>query len=228
LIRVNSEEIPLLEKFNKSVFFVPNGFPPQFRPLNKAECRVRLSLSPEKKIIFCLGDLVERKGFAYLVNAMAQISASRKNVICYIGGKGPEEKNLIKQIHENNLGESVHLLGFIPDQMVPVWMNAADLFVLPSIHESFGIVQIEALACGTPAISTTTVGSREIIVSDEIGLLCEPASAGSLAAAVLQGLDTQWDRKKIIDYAAQFSWDHVVKSLMPVYSGVMEAGKNHE
>jgi teichuronic acid biosynthesis glycosyltransferase TuaC len=226
LIRVNREEIPLLEKFNKSVFFVPNGFPPQFGPLDKTACRVRLGLSPEKKIIFCLGDLVERKGFAYLVNAMAQISASRKDVICYIGGKGHEEKNLKKRIHENNLGDSVHLLGFIPDQMVPVWMNAADLFVLPSIHESFGIVQIEALACGTPVVSAETVGSREIIVSDDVGLLCEPANAASLTAAILHGLDTHWDRKKIIDYSAQFSWDHVVMALIPIYSRVMEALKN--
>jgi len=226
LIRVNSEEIPLLEKFNKSVFFVPNGFPPQFRPLDKPACRARLGLSPAKKVIFCLGDLVERKGFSFLVDAMVHIRAEGSDVICCIGGKGPEEKNLLRQIHTHDLDDCVSLLGFIPDQMVPVWMSAADLFVLPSIHESFGIVQIEALACGTPVVSSETVGSREIIVSDDIGLLCEPANTASLSAAILHGLDTHWDRKKIIDYSAQFSWDHVVMSLIPIYSRVMEALKN--
>jgi teichuronic acid biosynthesis glycosyltransferase TuaC len=229
LIRVNREELPLLQKFNHNVFFVPNGFPSRFGPLDSAECRVRLGLSTEKKVIFCLGDLVQRKGFSYLVEAMTRIKASRSDVICCIGGKGPEEKNLIRQIHENGLDDCTRLLGFVPDQMVPVWMNAADLFVLPSIHESFGIVQIEALACGTPAISTDTVGSREIMVSEDVGLLCEPANAASLADAILRGLEITWDHKKILDYSAPFSWDHVVKSLIPIYSDViMKAGKMHE
>lgn len=225
LIRVNREEVPLLEKFNPSVFFVPNGFPVQFKPLDTAECRSRLGISPGKNVIFCLGDLIERKGFMYLVDAMARIRARRNDVICVIGGKGPEEKNLIKRIHEYNLDDCVRLLGFIPDPMVPVWMNAADLFVLPSLQESFGIVQIEALACGTPVISTDTVGSREIIASDDIGMFCKSADVLSLDDAITRGLEKSWDSRKILDYSEQFSWDTVVKSILPIYSQVMRTGK---
>jgi teichuronic acid biosynthesis glycosyltransferase TuaC len=228
LIRVNHEELPLLEKFNPRVFFIPNGFPVQFRPLDKAECRSRLGLVSRKHVIFCLGDLVERKGFTYLVDAMARIRARRDDVICFIGGKGPEEKNLIKKIHEHNLDDCVRLLGFIPDAMVPVWMNAADLFVLPSIHESFGIVQIEALACGIPVIATDTAGSREIIASGDIGLFCKPADAASLADAMTRALEKSWDARKILEYSEQFSWDTVVKSIIPVYSQVMRTGKQNE
>ena len=228
LIRVNREELPLFKKFNPNVFFVPNGFPPQFQPLDKTECRSRLGLSPEKKVIFCLGDLIERKGFGYLVDAMAGIRARRDDVICVIGGKGPEEKNLIGRIHEHNLDDCVRLQGFIPGPMVPVWMNAADLFVLPSIHESFGIVQIEALACGTPVISTDTVGSREIITSDDIGLFCKPADVLSLDDAITRGLEKTWDIRKILEYSKQFSWDTVVKSIIPIYSQVMRTGKQNE
>jgi glycosyltransferase involved in cell wall biosynthesis len=228
LIRVNREELALLKQFNPNVFFVPNGFPDQFRPLDKAECRTRAGISPEKKVLFCLGDLIERKGFGYLVDAMARIHAQRDDVMCVIGGKGPEEKNLIRRIHEHGLDDCVRLAGFIPDPMVPVWMNAAGLFVLPSIHESFGIVQIEALACGTPVISTETVGSREIITSEDIGLLCKPADARSLETAITRGLEKSWDTQKILDYSEQFSWDTVVKSIIPIYSQVMRTGKHHE
>jgi glycosyltransferase involved in cell wall biosynthesis len=228
LIRVNREELPLFEKFNPSVFFVPNGFPVQFKPLDKVECRSRMGLSLKKYVIFCLGDLIERKGFAYLVDAMAHIRSRRGDVICFIGGKGPEEKNLVGQIHEHNLDDCVRLLGFIPDPMVPVWMNTADLFVLPSIHESFGIVQIEALACGIPVISTDTVGSREIITSDEIGLFCKPADALSLDDAITRGLEKSWDYFKILEYSRQFSWDTVVKSIIPIYSQVIRAGNQNE
>jgi len=225
LIRVNREELPLLKKYNSNVFFVPNGFPMQFQPLDRVECRSRLGISPGKKVIFCLGDLIERKGFGYLVDAMAGIRSRRDDVICVIGGKGPEEKNLIRQIHEHNLDDCVRLAGFIPGPMVPVWMNAADLFVLSSLHESFGIVQIEALACGTPVISTDTVGSREIITSDNIGLFCKPADAASLDDAITRGLEKSWDNQKILEYSRQFSWDTVVKSIIPIYLQVLRAGK---
>jgi glycosyltransferase involved in cell wall biosynthesis len=228
LIRVNREEIPLLKKYNPHVFFIPNGFPLQFKPLDKAECRSSLGLSPEKNIIFGLGDLIERKGFMYLVDAMARIRARRDDVICVIGGRGPEEKNLIKRIHEHNLDDCVRLLGFIPDPMVPVWMNAADLFVLPSLQESFGIVQIEALACGTPVISTDTVGSREIIASDDIGLFCKPADVPSLEDAITHGLEKSWDFRKILNYSEQFSWNIVVKSIIPIYSRIIRTGKQNE
>jgi teichuronic acid biosynthesis glycosyltransferase TuaC len=226
LIRVNQEELPLLEKFNPHVFFVPNGFPVQFKPLNKAECRSRLNIPDGKKVIFCLGYLIERKGFAFLIDAMSSIHDKRDDVICFIGGKGPEEKNLLSQIHEKKLDDSIKLLGFIPDPMLPIWMNSADLFVLPSLQESFGIVQIEALACGTPVIATNNVGSREIVVSDDVGLLCESANSEALAGAILSGLNKSWNAQKILEYSKPFSWEMVVKSLIPIYSQILRNEKN--
>jgi glycosyltransferase involved in cell wall biosynthesis len=220
LIRVNNEEIPLLKKFNPYVFFVPNGYSPQFKPLDKAECRSQLNIPPEKKVIFSLGDLIERKGFAVLIDAMDRIHNKRDDVVCFIGGKGPEGKNLHHQIHEKKMDDFVILPGFIPDRMVPIWMNSADIFVLPSIYESFGIVQIEALACGIPLIATNTIGSREIIESDDIGLLCESADSSSLARVIIRGLDKPWDAQKILDFSKRFSWDMVVKSLLPIYSQI--------
>ena len=227
LIRVNQKEIPLLKKFNDRVFFVPNGFPPQFKPLDKEECRSRLNIPHGKKVIFCLGDLIERKGFAFLIDAMGSIHDKRDDVICFIGGKGSEEKNLIYQIHEKKMDDSIILLGFIPDPTVPIWMNSADLFVLPSILESFGIVQIEALACGIPVIATNNVGSREIIESDDIGLFCESANSESLAGAIVSGLNKPWNAQKILDYSKQFSWEMVVKSIIPIYSQILRDKKTH-
>lgn len=228
LIRVNQQEIPLLKQFNANVVFVPNGFPPQFEPLDKEECRSRLNIPPGKKVIFSLGDLIERKGFAFLIDAMASIREKRDDVICFIGGKGSEEKKLICQIHEKKMDDIIKLLGFIPDSMVPLWMNSADLFVLPSLHESFGIVQIEALACGTPVIATDNVGSREIIASDDIGLLCESASSESLASVIVNGLDKPWNIQKILDYSNQFSWEVVVKSIIPIYLQILKNEKTYD
>lgn len=228
LIRVNQEEIPLLKQFNARVFFVPNGFPPQFKPLNKEECRSRLNIPHGKKVIFSLGDLIKRKGFTFLIDAMGSIHETRDDVFCFIGGKGSEEKNLLLRIHEKEMDDYITLSGFIPDPMIPVWMNSADLFILPSIHESFGIVQIEALACGIPVIAADTVGSREIIACEEVGFLCESANAESLAGAIVSGLNKQWNAQKILEYSKRFSWDMVVTSLIPIYLQILRNEKNYE
>jgi len=226
LIRVNQNEIPLLEKYNRHVHFIPNGFSPRFKPLDQKICRSQLSVPLEKKILFCVGDLIERKGFSYLVDAMKIVCQQHHDVICYIGGKGPEEKNLLRQIHDNNLEKNVILLGFISEEILPVWMNCADLYILPSIQESFGIVQIEAFACGKPVIATRNAGSIEIIASGDVGLLCEPSDPVSLAHAIVRGLDKPWDIQKILDYSKKYSMEMVVKLILPIYSHILRNEKN--
>ncbi len=228
LIRVNNQELPLLKKFNDNVFFVPNGFPQQFKPFDRQECRSKLNIPHEKRVIFSLGDLIERKGFKFLIDAMDKIHDKRDDVICFIGGKGPEEKNLVRQLHEKKMEDSIKILGFIPDTMVPLWMNSADVFVLPSLQESFGIVQIEALACGTPVIATDNVGSREIIDSDDIGLLCEPTNSDSLAGAIIEGLNKPWNAKKILDCSKRYSWEMVVESIIPIYLQILRDDKTND
>lgn len=225
LIRVNQREIPILKKFNDKVFFVPNGFPRQFRSLDKEECRSRLNIPHGKKVIFSLGDLIERKGFAFLIDAIDKIHEKQDDVICFIGGKGPEEKNLIRQIHEKKIGDSIKLLGFIPDQMVPIWINSADIFVLPSLHEGNPTVMFECLGCGVPFIGTDVGGIPEIITSDTYGYVCKSADVESLAGVIIRGLNKSWDHQKILDYSKRFSWEMVVESIISVYLQVLKDEK---
>ncbi len=77
-------------------------------------------------------------------------------------------------------------------------MNACDLFVLPSISESFGVVQIEALACGKPVVATRNGGSEEVITSDDYGLLVDPANPNELREKIIEAPDKDWDREKIL------------------------------
>ena len=228
LIRVNQKEIPLLKQFNANVFFVPNGFPHQFKLLNKEECRSRLKIPPGKKVIFSLGDLIERKGFTFLIDAMGIIQDKRDDVICFIGGKGPEEKNLISQIHDKNLDDTIKLLGFIPDPMVPVWMNSADLFVMSSLNEGNPTVMFECLGCGIPFIGTDVGGIPEIITSDSYGYVCKSADAVSLACSIISGLNKSWNHQKILDYSKQYSWEMVVKSTIPIYLQILRNEKTPE
>ena len=222
LIRVNRKDVPVLQRYNKCVYAIPNGFSPAFHPVDTAIARERLDLSAEKKIIFTLGYLIKRKGFNYLIDAMEQICSQRNDVICYIGGVGSEGGSLKGQIDRLHLGENVRLIGSVPSEILPLWMNACDLFVLPSIRESFGVVQIEALACRKPVVATRNGGSEEVIISEEFGLLTESGNSGDLAEKILIALEREWDREKILAYVERFTWEKIAKEIMGVYGLVSQ------
>jgi len=221
LIRVNRKDVPVLKRYNEHVYSIPNGFSPAFRPVDTTVVREWLGLPRDIKIIFTLGNLIKRKGFNYLVQAMERVCSQRNEVICYIGGAGPEKGNLQGQIGRLRLGEKVKLLGSVPRDTLPLWMNACDLFVLPSMSESFGVVQIEAMACGKPVVATRNGGSEEIIVSKDYGLLVEPADPNDLAVKILGALDRKWDREAIFKYVERFRWEDITKDIVEIYRQVL-------
>jgi len=221
LIRVNKKDVPILKNFNKNVYSIPNGFPPSFKPLNKNECRSKLLWPADKKIIFSLGGLVERKGFNYLIDAMKIIAERKKNVLCLIGGPGPLKNRLEKQIEKLELKDYIKLVGGKTHDEIPIWMNACDLFVLPSLSEGNPTVMFECLGCGKPFVGTKVGGIPEIIISDDYGLLCEPGDPKDLAEKILFALKKQWNSKKIRDYAEQFTWEKIAKETIEIYRDVM-------
>ncbi|MGB9928802.1 MAG: glycosyltransferase [Methanosarcina sp.] len=228
LLRVNKKDIPTLKQFNDNVFSISNGYSPRFRPLNKDECRKKLNLPVDSKIIFSLGWLIERKGFNYLIDAMKMITKQRHDVFCFIGGSVPSEdelrskirNKLQKQINDLDLQEHVKLIGAIEDNLLPIWMNASDIFVLPSLGEGNPVVMFEALGCGKPFIGTRVGGVPEVIISEDYGLLCDPAKSIALADKILLALDKEWDTEKIKRYSEQFTWDSIAKRVLEIYSNV--------
>ncbi len=218
LIRVNKGDIPLLKKFNSRVFHIPNGFDPKRLPImNKEEARAFLEIPSRYKVIFSLGHLVERKGFQYLIDAISLVLKERDDVMCYIGGNGPFKDRLQKQINELGLQEHVKLLGFVPDEKLKYWMNAADLFVLPSLSEGNPTVMFEALGVGLPFVGTAVGGTPEIINSEDYGFLCPSKDPECLAEKILEALEKDWDRKKIIEYAKQFTWENIAYKIIEIY-----------
>lgn len=175
IIRVNKKDIPKLIKFNKNIISIPNGFDDKtFRPLNKKTCRKRLGISFDKKVIFSVGILTEQKGMTYSIEAMESVIKKAKNVIYFIGGSGPSKESLQHQINESRLQNYVKLIGFVPEELMPIWMNSCDIFLLPSLQEGNPTVMFEALGCGKPYVGTNVGGVSEIIVNNNLGLLVKP------------------------------------------------------
>ncbi len=188
--------------------------------LGKTACRNILGLSSDMKILFTIGTLIERKGFNYLVLSMAEILKARDDVICFIGGSGQLNKSLQTQINELGLSDHVKLLGFIPTGVLHVWLNACDIFVLPSLREGFPIVQIEAMACGKPVVATRNGGSEDIITSDNIGLLCHPGDPVDLGQKILLALDKEWDEDLIRNTAYAYNWDNTTEQTINIYNSL--------
>lgn len=221
LIRVNWKDVPVLKRYNEQVYSIPNGFSPAFHPIDAAIARERLGLLEDVKIGFTLGNLIKRKGFNYLIDAMERVCSQRDDVLCFIGGAGPEKGDLQRQIDRLDLGEKVKLLGSVPGDQLTLWMNACDLFVLSSLNEGNPTVMFEALGCGKPFIGTSVGGVPEIITSDKYGLLVEPANPDDLAEKILVALDREWDREAILGYAEHFTWENIAKEILGVYEQVL-------
>lgn len=222
IIRVNPFDIPKLREYNENSFYIANGYSPSFYPRDMFSCREKLSLPQDKRILFGLGILTERKGFQYLVEAMSHIAKDKSDVLCYIGGSGPYREHLEMMIHEFHLEDEVFLLGRVSDEDLPVWMNACDLFVLPSLNESFGVVNIEALACGKPVVATNVGGIPEIICTKDYGLLCEPGNIDDLTEKLCDAIrkveSKVWDKDKIQEYSGKYHLENICRDICDIYS----------
>jgi teichuronic acid biosynthesis glycosyltransferase TuaC len=206
------------------VQIIPNGFDQsKFCVKDQRECRVSLRLPTDKKILLTVGNLLDVKGHRYLIEAMEMIKGKRNDVICAIVGTGCLRQELSVQISQSGLDRDIILTGVKPHDEIPLWINACDLFVLPSLRESFGVVQIEAMACGKPVVATRNGGSESIIISHKYGLLCEPANPQDLSNTIIAGLSKRWDNNAISNYASlNYRWDLVALKTKKVYEEVFK------
>lgn len=226
IIRVNNKDISLFREIDiplNKVFSVPNGYDSnKFSVLNMEDCRIKLELPTDKKIILNVGNLYgEVKGHKYLIEAMNEVIKHRKDVLCIIVGSGILHHKLKNQIESLGLNDYVKLAGGKPHYEIPIWMNACDMFVLPSLNEGNPTVMFECLGCGKPFVGTKVGGIPEIIVSDDYGLLCDSAKPKELAENILLALDKNWNSDLITKYSAQFSWDKISEQILQIYSQVM-------
>jgi teichuronic acid biosynthesis glycosyltransferase TuaC len=225
-IRVNKKDIPFFISegiSSNKLTSVPNGFDDKkYTIIPKETAREILALPRDKKILFNLSRLDDVKGQRYLIDAMKKIVKDNANVQCYIGGDGPLKEVLQKQILSEGLKEYVSLLGYVSDEKINYWMNASDLFVLPSLDEGNPTVMFESLGIGLPFIGTKVAGMPEIITSNEYGLLANPAHTDDLSEKIIQGLNKTWDHEIIKSYGNQFTWKKIAQDTVNLYNQVIK------
>jgi len=201
------------------IFSIPNGFDEKtFYPIQQEKARERINLPKEKKILLNIGSLEDYKGQRYLIESMNEIVKEKNDARTYIIGSGSQEVYLKTLIKEYNLEEYVFLVDAgKPPNEIAQWINACDIFVLPSLTEGNPTVMFECLACGKPFIGTKVGGVPDIIISDEYGFLSKAKDTKDLTEKISMALNKEWNTEKIIKYSENFTWSKIVKNIIDIY-----------
>lgn len=209
---------------------VPNGTDPdRFHPQPEASVRARLGLE-DCSVLLTVGRLVPRKGVDTVLRALPRVAENVPNVTYLVVGTGPDRERLERLARRLQIQDRVQFLGEVPHDELPDFYSAADLFVMPAREappdvEGFGLVFLEANACGTPVVGARTGGIPDAIAEGETGLLV-PAGAPTPLAETLTQLLTdparlaalgERGRRRAVQEA---SWDHVADTLFDALSAL--------
>jgi len=211
------------------VFNIPNGVDVErFRlKQNQRTVRESLGLPTDKKILLFLGNLYAPKGLPILIDSLIHLGKMANvppfNVV--IVGDGPLKSQLERQVVKQQLSLVVRFVGNQPHKSVPLWLNAADVMVLPSLQEGFPTVIPEALAAGRPVVTTRVGGIPDVISSDEIGFMVEPGDSMALASALGKALRKDWNYNSIAQYGSTYSWDNIAVKTCEVYRQTLETSR---
>ena len=136
-------------------------------------------------ILLTVRNLVPRMGLENLILAMQDIVKSVPDIHLIIGGTGPLKDELLSLRRRLNLDQHIHFTGFIPEDVLPEYYRAADIFVLPTVElEGFGLVTLEALASGTPVLGTPVGGTKEILGGFDKSFLFQDISHESISRLI--------------------------------------------
>ncbi len=174
------------------VIVIPNGIEAEkFQPLPPAEARHRLNLEPDRRYVVSVSRLSHEKGLDILLNALALMRDQTVHLLLVGGGA---ERSALKALAQRlGIAARVTFVGDTTHTQIPLWLNAADLFVLPSRTEGWPNVLMEALACGKPVVGTNVGGIPEIIDSTTLGHIVPAEDPQALADAMDTALTSRWD-----------------------------------
>jgi glycosyltransferase involved in cell wall biosynthesis len=198
-----------------------------YRRIDKNRARDDLGLDSNKKYVLCVAAMVERKGLNYLIRSIPTIREKLPDTELLLVGEGHSKKQLQLLAQKLRIQDKIHFIPAadseprVPDEKLPLYYNAADVFVLPSLIEALGVVGIEAMACETPFIGTNVEGIPSLVEQFETGLLIQPRDSNAIASAVINVLEDSavpsTNRERAKNY---FDWHNVAKKNIDVYDAL--------
>ncbi len=181
-----------------------------------------LELKLPDRYLLCLGTWEPRKNLPTLFRAIKLLHKRlvKENIfLCMSGMKGWKYNDAESLIEELGIGDRINVLGYVKREWLPLLYARAEIFVYPSMYEGFGMPVVEAMACGTPVITTNVSSLPE--AGGDAALLVDPKSVDELASAINKLLDSQNLRDGMIhrgfQHSAKFSWEQSAREHMAIY-----------
>ncbi|HEY8775573.1 MAG TPA: glycosyltransferase family 4 protein [Gaiellaceae bacterium] len=205
-----------------NVHVVPPGVDLRvFKPSASEDARRALEISSPSWVAFTVRRLVPRMGIDVLLKAWQRFACGRDDVLLLVAGEGPERVRLEKLAKELAIANSVRFTGKLTEAELVAHYQAADVCVLPSLAlEGFGLVMLEALACGTPVIGTDVDGLGETLARLEPDLVVpsgDPVALAERLATAQAGLAPLPESDRCRTFARSFSWDAVAERHEEIY-----------
>ena len=203
---------------------IPNGIDPEdLQPVaDLPKLRARYA-EPDERLVLLVGRLVYEKGFHLALDALPGVIERVGNVRFLVAGSGTAEADLKQQAKRLGLARHGTFLGWIDDALLHSLYRIADLTVVPSLYEPFGLVALEAMASGCPCIVADTGGLREVVpVGERVGLRFRARDPESLAAMVEKVLTDDALRLRLVAQASEhilsFDWGDVARRTAEIYA----------
>jgi len=191
--------------------------------LTRREAREQLGWPQDRPILLVVRRLVRRMGLEHLVAAIDQARKRIPEALLLVVGKGPLAKALSDQVQLLGLSKNVRMLGFMPDEDLPMAYRAANLTVVPSVaFEGFGLTVVESLAAGTPALVTPVGGLPEVVRDLSPGLVLPAIGTSPLSEGLVTALTRESslpDAEACRAYAlARYDWSVIAGRVRGVYA----------
>jgi glycogen(starch) synthase len=213
-----------------SIEMIPNGIDTEeLQPQNEDELRrLRAEFAlPEESLVLLVGRLVYEKGFQVALEALPAIIDRLPGTRFVVAGSGTHEQELRRQAEELGLMEHGTFVGWIGDDVLHSLYRIADVCVVPSIYEPFGLVALEAMASSCPCIVADTGGLREVVPHDEVGLRFRARDPESLAEMTVRVLDDAKLCRRLtaeaFEHLRRFDWGDVAERTAAIYAEVVES-----
>ncbi len=209
----------------EKIIAIPNGIGGEFHQIQNQTlletCRAKYKL-PADFILF-VGLIEPRKNLPMLIKSYAETQKQRIDVpLVIVGREGWHYEKVYQLIKDHGIENKVLFTGYISDQDLPLVYNLARVFVYPSSYEGFGFPPLEAMACGTPVISTAVSAMLETV--GNAGILIPPQDGEALSRALVSLLHDQANQERLsqigLQRAAQFTWERTARETIKVYEKV--------